>query len=65
MDFIIKNSEIGKKKFELINNLNKKNIDELKKKEKILNDLENEIISKRNVKILNIFFDQMLKYIFI
>jgi outer membrane protein len=49
MDFIIKNSEIGKKKFELINNLNKKNIDELKKKEKILNDLENEIISKKNI----------------
>jgi outer membrane protein len=49
MDFIIKNSEIGKKTFELINNLNKKNIDELKKKEKILNDLENEIISKKNI----------------
>ena len=49
MDFIIKNSEIGKKKFELINNLNKKNIDELKIKEKILNDLESEIISKKNI----------------
>ena len=49
MDFIIKNSQIGKKKFKLINNLNQKNIDELKKKEKILNDLESEIISKKNI----------------
>jgi len=49
MDFIIKNSEIGKKKFESIYNLNKKNIDELKKREKILNDLESEIISKKNI----------------
>ena len=49
MDFIIKNSEIGKKTLVAINSLNKKNINELKKKEKILNDLENEIISKKNI----------------
>ncbi len=47
MDFIIKNSEIGKKTLESINSLNKENINKLKKKEKILNDLENEIISYR------------------
>ena len=35
MDFIIKNSEIGKKTLNSINNLSVKNINELKKKEKI------------------------------
>ena len=49
MDFIIKNSEIGKKTLVSINKLNKENINELKKKEKILNDLEREIISKKNI----------------
>ena len=49
MDFIIKNSEIGKKTLENIKNKKIKNINELKKKEKILNDLEREIISKKNI----------------
>ena len=49
MDFIIKNSEIGKKTLDSINLLNNKNINELKKKEKILKDLENEIINKKNI----------------
>ena len=49
MDFIIKNSEIGKKTLNAINNINEKNLNELKKKEKILNDLESEIISKKNI----------------
>ena len=49
MDFIIKNSEIGKKTLNLINNQNEKNINELKKKEEILKDLENDIISKKNI----------------
>ena len=49
MDYIIKNSEIGKKTLNSINNLNDKNIDTLKKKEKILKDLENNIISKKNI----------------
>ena len=49
MDFIIKNSEIGKKTLNSINNLNVKNINELKKKEKILKDLENDIVSKKNI----------------
>jgi outer membrane protein len=47
MDFIIKNSEIGKKTLNSINILNEKNINELKKKEKILKDLESKIISKK------------------
>ena len=49
MDFIIKNSEIGKKTLNSINILNEKNINELKKKEKILKDLESKIISKKNI----------------
>ncbi len=49
MDFIIKNSEIGKKTLNSINILNDKNINELKKKEKILKDLETQIISKKNI----------------
>ena len=49
MDFIIKNSEIGKKTLNSINNLNEKNLNELKNNEKILKDLENDIISKKNI----------------
>ena len=49
MDFIIKNSEIGKKTLDSINILNDKNINELKEKEKILKDLESKIISKKNI----------------
>ena len=49
MDFIIKNSEIGKKTLDSINILNDKNINDLKKKERILNDLESKIISKKNI----------------
>jgi len=49
IDFILKNSNIGKKTLVLINDLNQKNINELKENEKILKDLENEIISKKNI----------------
>ena len=49
MDFIIKNSEIGKKTLNAINIRNNKNINELKEKEKILKDLERKIISKKNI----------------
>ena len=49
IDFIIKNSNIGKKTFDSINALNDKNIIELNKKEKILKDLESKIISKKNI----------------
>ena len=49
MDFIIENSNIGKRTLESINILNQKNINELKTKEKILKDLENDIISKKNI----------------
>ena len=49
IDFIIKNSNIGKKLLEKIDNLNIKNIDDLKKKEKKLKDLELEITNKKNI----------------
>ena len=49
IDFIIKNSNIGKKTLDSINILNDKNINELSKKEKILKDLESQIISKKNI----------------
>ena len=49
IDFILKNSEIGKKSLEKINIQNNENIQDLKKKEKILKDLEIEIASKKNI----------------
>jgi len=49
IDFILKNSEIGKKSLEKINIQNNINIQDLKKKEKILKDLEIEIASKKNI----------------
>ena len=50
IDFILKNSDIGKKTLEKINTQNNINIQDLKKKEKILKDLEIEIASKKNIK---------------
>ena len=49
IDFIIKNSNIGKKSLEKINNLNKENIKNLKKKENVLKNLEIEIANKKNI----------------
>ena len=49
IDFILKNSDIGKKSLEKINTQNNINIQDLKKKEKILKDLEIEIASKKNI----------------
>ena len=60
MDYIIKNSEIGKKTLNSINDLNIKNINELKKKEKILKDLENDLLAKKNI-LSKENFDKELK----
>lgn len=49
IDFILKNSDIGKKTLEKINILNNQNINDLKNKEKVLKDLEIEISNKKNV----------------
>ena len=49
IDYILKNSDIGVKILNKINNLNNQNIKDLKNKEKILKNLEIEISSKKNV----------------
>ena len=49
IDFILKNSDIGKKSLEKINTQNNINIQDLKKKEKILKDLEIEIANKKKL----------------
>ena len=49
IDFILKNSNLGKSILNEIENLNKKNIDELRNKEKELKKIEEEIKSKKNI----------------
>ena len=49
IDYIIQNSLIGKKMLNEIKNIDTKNLDKLKKKNKILKDLETEINNKKNI----------------
>jgi len=49
VDYLIKNSNIGKKLLANINDKDKKNLDNFKKKNKILQDLESSIKKKKNV----------------
>ena len=49
VDFLLQNSNIGKRVLKNINDLNKKKIDELEKKNKDLRDLEIKIKNKKNV----------------
>ena len=49
IDFILKNSNLGKSILNEIENLNKKNIDELRNQEKELKKIEDEIKSKKNI----------------
>ena len=49
VDYLIQNSNIGKKLLANINDKDKKNLDNLKKKNKILQDLESLIKKKKNV----------------
>jgi outer membrane protein len=49
IDYLIQNSNIGKKMITDINKLDKKNLDKLKKKNKILEELELSIKKKKNV----------------
>ena len=49
IDFILKNSNLGKSILNEIENLNNKNIDELQNKEKELKKIEEEIKSKKNI----------------
>ena len=49
IDFILKNSNLGKSILNEIENLNNKNIDELQNKEKKIKKIEEEIKSKKNI----------------
>ena len=49
IDYLIKNSTLGKETLNNIEKLNVKNIEKLKEREKILKDLDNEIKKKQNV----------------
>lgn len=49
IDYIVANSNIGKKVLENIDKLNKKNVEKLKKKNKSLQELEITIKNKKNV----------------
>ncbi|MDC0895656.1 OmpH family outer membrane protein [Candidatus Pelagibacter sp.] len=49
VDYLIQNSNFGKKLLANINNKDKKNLDNLKKKNQILQDLESSIKKKKNV----------------
>ena len=49
IDYLIKNSNIGKKLLTDLNNKDKKNFDNLKKKNKILEELESSIKKKKNI----------------
>ena len=60
IDFILKNSDIGKKSLEKINTQNNENIRDLKKKEKILKDLEIEIASKKNIISKEVFDNEVI-----
>ena len=49
IDYIVKNSEIGKKVLLKINDLDDKNVNSLKKKDNMLKNLETEIRNKKNI----------------
>ena len=69
IDFILKNSNLGKSILNEIENLNKKNIDELRNKEKELKKKEEEIKSKKKIlseeefnKEVNLLKERIKKY---
>lgn len=49
VDYVLKNSNVGKEALKKINNLDKKNIDTLKKKNSELQKLEIELKNKKNI----------------
>jgi outer membrane protein len=49
IDYLIKNSEIGKNLLIKINDLDKKNVNSLKKKDTMLKNLETDIRNKKNI----------------
>ena len=69
LDFVLKNSNIGKSILEDIDKLNNKNINELKKKESELKKNEEEILPKKNIlseeeykKEVDLLKDKIKKY---
>ena len=69
IDFILKNSNLGKSILNEIENLNKKNIDQLRNKEKELKKIEEEIKSKKKIlseeefnKEVNLLKERIKKY---
>ena len=69
IDFILQNSNLGKSILNEIENLNKKNIDELRNKEKELKKIEAEIKSKKKIlseeefnKEVNLLRERIKKY---
>jgi len=62
IDFILKNSNIGKKSLEKINIQNNLNIQDLKKKEKILKDLEIEIANKKKIISKEAFENELIVF---
>ena len=62
IDFIIQNSNIGKKTLKDINDLNQKNINQLKKKNKKLKELEIEIKNKENIISKKDFNDEIKNF---
>ena len=69
IDFILKNSNLGKSILNEIENLNKKNVDELRNKEKELKKIEEEIKSKKKIlseeefnKEVDLLKDRIKKY---
>ena len=62
IDFILKNSDIGKKTLEKINTQNNLNIQDLKKKEKVLKDLEIEIANKKKIISKEAFENELIVF---
>ena len=62
IDYVIQNSNIGKKMLANINKLDKKNIDNLKKKNKILKELELSINNKKNVITEEAFNEEVFSF---
>jgi len=62
IDYIIQNSNIGKKMISEINKLDKKNINNLKKKNKSLKDLELAIKGKKNIISEEAFNNEVISF---
>jgi len=62
IDYIVANSNIGKKVLENINKLDKKNVENLRKKNKSLQELEINIKNKKNVVSEDVFNKEVVSF---